>query len=162
MHDWEFAEFERRHEAMLRSHVERCLQDIWGVPELVVDEDGDYHFRHGTAACWVSLDGTAGDGVRVIANAAVGLKPSARLLREVNDLNVGARWVRVTLNRGIVHVSRELHWTAVERMPLQQAIHGVGSVADHIGLLLASVHGGQTPFPAQPTEQDSATDEGAA
>ena len=29
MHDWEFAEFERRHEAMLRSHVERCLQDIW-------------------------------------------------------------------------------------------------------------------------------------
>jgi hypothetical protein len=41
--------------AWLRSHVERCLEDHWGVHPLIVDVDGDYPFRWGTACCYVSI-----------------------------------------------------------------------------------------------------------
>lgn len=50
------AEEDRRTQVMLRSHVERCLQDIWDTRELGTDEDGDYPYRNGTAMCWVSAD----------------------------------------------------------------------------------------------------------
>ena len=93
------AEEQRVTQVLLRSHVERCLQDIWDVPDLVIDDDGDYPYRRGTAMCWVSpFDGPV-PGVRVFAHAAYGLKPSAKLLREVNDLNVRSTWARVALLR---------------------------------------------------------------
>ena len=43
-------------EHLVRSHVERCLQDIWQVCRVAVDDDGDYPFRAGVAACWVRVD----------------------------------------------------------------------------------------------------------
>ena len=68
-HSREFEE-QRRQMEMLRSHVERCLQDIWGVHDLVIDDDGDYPYRHGTAMCWVSpFDGPVPE-VRVFTHAA--------------------------------------------------------------------------------------------
>ena len=69
------AEEQRVTQVLLRSHVERCLQDIWDTPDLVIDDDGDYPYRRGTAMCWVSpFDGPV-PGVRVFAHAAYGLKP---------------------------------------------------------------------------------------
>ena len=82
---------------MLRSHVERCLQDIWESPELITDPDADYPYRYGTAACWVSILDGPELGVRVFAHAAVGVRPSAKLAREVNELNDNAVWVKVVL-----------------------------------------------------------------
>lgn len=161
MHEWEFAEFDRQHGALVRSHVERCLMDLWQTSELVTDADGDYPFRRGTAACWVSVMGNA-DGVQVSAHAAIGLRSTPALRREVNELNAAARWVRVSVHAGVVHVSRELHWTEVNRVPLGHAIDQVGKVADEIGLMLAMVHGGRTPFPAQSDDSDQTSDEGAA
>ena len=115
------AEEQRVTQVLLRSHVERCLQDIWDVPDLVIDDDGDYPYRRGTAMCWVSpFDGPV-PGVRVFAHAAYGLKPSAKLLREVNDLNVRSTWARVAFQNGVVRVSAELHWAAVDRLALEQA-----------------------------------------
>jgi hypothetical protein len=156
------AEEQRVTQVLLRSHVERCLQDIWDVPDLVIDDDGDYPYRRGTAMCWVSpFDGPV-PGVRVFAHAAYGLKPSAKLLREVNDLNVRSVWARVALLNGVVRVSAELHWAAVDRLALEQAARGVGEVADDIGALLATVYGGHTPFPVEVTGQDEAQEGRAA
>ena len=155
-------EEQRVTQVLLRSHVERCLQDIWDVPDLVIDDDGDYPYRRGTAMCWVSpFDGPV-PGVRVFAHAAYGLKPSAKLLREVNDLNVRSTWTRVAFQNGVVRVSAELHWAAVDRLALEQAARGVGEVADDIGALLATVYGGHTPFPVEVTGQDEAQEGRAA
>ncbi len=139
---------------MLRSHVERCLQDIWDEPELITDQDGDYPFRSGSAACWVSLFDSPEPGVRVFAHAALGLHPSAKLTREVNDLNDKAMWVKVTQHGGLVLVSAVLHWSAVDRIGLELAVRQVGAVADDIGVLLAGVYGGHTPYPADELGQD--------
>jgi len=156
------AEQEQRTQVLLRSHLERCLQDIWDTRELMTDTDQDYPYRHGTAMCWVSLlDGPA-PGVRVFAHAAYALRTSAKLLREVNELNVRSRWAKVAYHDGIVRVSAELHWGAVDRLAMEQAIRVVGEVADDIGSLLATVYGGSTPFPPELEEQDQNADEEAA
>jgi hypothetical protein len=139
---------------MLRSHVERCLQDIWESPELITDPDADYPYRYGTAACWVSILDGPELGVRVFAHAAVGVRPSAKLVREVNELNDNAVWVKVVLAGQLVGVSAVLHWSTVDRIALELAVRQVGGVADDIGVLLAGVYGGHTPFPADEVGQD--------
>ena len=92
--------------------------------------------------------------MRAFAHAAYELKPSAKLLREVNDLNVRSVWARVAFQNGVVRVSAELHWAAADRLALAQAAQAVGQVADDIGALLATVYGGHTPFPAEEQGQD--------
>jgi len=155
-------EHEQRSRVMLRSHLERCLQDIWDTRELITDDDDDYPFRYGTAACWVSLFGGPNPGVRVFAHAANGLKTSAKLLREINELNVQSRWARVGYHDGTVRVSAELHWSAVDRLALEHALLAVGRVSDDVGALLATVYGGSTPFPPELGEHCGSADEDAA
>lgn len=147
---------------MLRSHVERCLQDIWDDPAPATDGDGDYPYRYGTAACWVSLMQGPEPGVRVFAHAAVGLRPSAKLTREVNELNDKAMWVKVVLAGRLVGVSTVLHWSAVDRIALELALRQVGAIADDIGVLLAGVYGGHTPYSAEELGQDQPMGDEAA
>lgn len=73
------AEMQERLVVLLRSHVERCLQQIWDTPDLVTDTDGDYPYRWGTAACWVSVQPDP-PAVRVFGYAARGVRPTAALL----------------------------------------------------------------------------------
>jgi hypothetical protein len=51
-------------------------------------------------------------------------------------------------------VSAVLHWSAVDRIALELALRQVGAIADDIGVLLAGVYGGHTPFPADEVGQD--------
>lgn len=155
-------EQEQRTVVLLRSHLERCLQDVWGTQELMTDGDLDYPFRHGTAMCWVSiLDGPV-PGVRVFAHAAQELGTGAKLLREVNELNARSCWAKVAFHDGTVMVATDLHWAAVDRLALEQAIDAVGQIANDIGSLLAGVYGGATPFPPELEGQDQNADGQAA
>jgi hypothetical protein len=138
---------------MFRSHVQRCLQDVWECSELVTDADGDYPYRDGTAACWVSVRTGPKPGVRVFAYAAVEVKRTARLLTEVNELNSRSRWARIFWESGTVMVAADIPWTAVDRPTLAHYTQTVGSVADDIGKMLAVVYGGSTPFPAETDEE---------
>lgn len=147
-------EAQERLALLLRSHVERCLQQIWQTTELVIDEDGDYPYRMGTAACWVSMYADP-PRVRVFGYAARGLKPTQSLLREVTDLNARSLWAKVVLEAGIAQTRVDLHWSAVDRPALNRAVQAVGQVADEVGTLLASVHGGQTPFPPETVTHDT-------
>ncbi len=155
-------EQDRQTGAMLRSHVERCLQDVWEKHDLVMDGDGDYPYRWGTAACWVGVTTEATVGVRVFAHAAHGLKRTARLLSEINEVNTRSRWARVFWNQGTVIVAAELPWTAIDRPTLDQFMRSVGSVADDIGTMMAAVYGGRTPFPSELDPQTQSNGEEAA
>lgn len=143
------AEQVRQMDTMLRSHLERCLQDVWQSHDLECDRDGDYPYRHGTAACWVSLHGEPQPGVMVLAFAVTDIRRSARLLAEVNELNGRSRWARVYWDADTVAVEAQIPWTAVNRPTLALYTQTVGSVADEIGSMLAVVYGGATPFDAE-------------
>jgi hypothetical protein len=143
--------------AWITSHVERLLAEEWELCRVSADSDGDYFYREGTAACWVSVMDTKPIMVRVFAHAAVDLKPSLKLFTELNQIERRALSVSVVLEHGTVLVSQTISPIGLTAPVLQQALRAVGGVADDIGLLLASMFGGATPFPAevQPTSEDA-------
>ncbi len=142
----------------LRSHVERCLQDLWDRRDIGADGDGDYPFRWGSAACFVRVEPGDPPLVRVWAQAAVGVKRSAKLLAELNDVNQRTRTAHAFYADHLVVVEQPVHAGAVDRVTLQQACESVGTVADDIGTMIAAVHGGHTPFP----HEDATLDEQAS
>jgi hypothetical protein len=136
-------------EHLVRSHVERCLQDIWDVCRVPVDDDGDYPFRAGTAACWVRVDSALPVLVRVFGHAVVDVKRTAGLLREINDVNSRSRTTSVAWDAGVVRVSAMVHPDALDRASLRHALDAVSVVSNDLGPLMAGVYGGSTPYQAQ-------------
>ena len=130
-----------------RAYVERLLMEQFGVRELLVDGDGDVPFHRGSSACWVSVETRGPLAVRVWAVAAGGLRPTAAVLREVNDLNGCAGLAKVVLEHGRVVVELRLPADQVTRRSLERACGHVLGLADDVGGLF-TVHGGSTPFPA--------------
>lgn len=137
-----------------RSHVEKLLRDGWEQCQIEVDEDGDFPFRFGTAACFVRVVAGPPLAVRVVATAATGVRRSAKLLTELNELNAHARSVTTYWCSGAVLVEKTLDATAVNDDTLLRACGEVGAAADSVGTLIAGVFDGATPFGAVPVDQD--------
>jgi hypothetical protein len=140
----------------VRSHVELLLQREWNVCRVLTDPEDDFPFRQGTAACWVSvLDGDP-PMVRVFAHAAFGLKPSLKLLREINDIQTRTLSARIELVDDAVVVSQTVCAIGLTQPVLAQALDAVGYVADDIGPLLVAMFDGSTPFPLEVADSEDA------
>ena len=129
----------------VRSHVERCLQDAWELCRVTTDPDGDYPFRAGTAACYVSIEPDA-TLVRIFAIAADGLRSSGKLLAEINDVNTRSRTARVVLIGPQLHVVQTLPAAGCTAETLAQTCEAVATVANDIGSMIGAVFGGVTPY----------------
>ena len=141
----------------IRSHVERLLQDEWEEDRVTIDVDGDVVWRRGTARGWVSVI-PAGDThlVRVWAHAAHGVKPSAKLLRELNDIQLRCTSSTVMVSGSIVVVSQTISAVGLTGPVIAQALEAVGNVADDIGTMVAIMFGGETPFPVVTSASEDA------
>lgn len=137
----------------VRSHVEQLLAREWEMCRVEVDRDGDFPFRSGTAAGWVSVLPEPPHLVRVMAHAVYGVKSSLKLLRELNELNVRSLTAAALLIDDIVVVQQTITPVGMTDRALAQAIASVGWMADDVGTLLAAMFDGATPYPA-----DSATE----
>jgi hypothetical protein len=133
----------------LQSHVRQCLQEVWDVCRVQVDSDGDVPFRAGTTAGWVAAVDGEPALVRVWAHAAVGVKATVAVLREINDINRRSRTAHVYWDDGIVIVEQAVRADTVDAATLAQAWDAVSTVANDLGPMLAAVHGGSTPFPVE-------------
>jgi Putative bacterial sensory transduction regulator len=131
-----------------RAYVESLLRDMWD-GHARADDDGDWPFRHGTAACWVSVRAHPRWRVEVFAHAASEVKQSARLLRELNEANSNLVDGRVYWRGGVVVVETSVEAEQVDARSLFRACMAVGSAADDLGGLLAAMFDGSTPFPAE-------------
>jgi len=132
---------------MLRSHVERALLAIWEQTDLVADDDGDFPFRSKTAACWVRVVGGEQPAVRVFAQAALDVPSTKKVFEEISELNSRSRWAKISWCHGVVVVDVSIHWLSVDRDAIERAIESVMVVSDDIGSMIATVYGGETPFP---------------
>jgi hypothetical protein len=141
----------------IRSHVELLLQREWDVCRVVVDGDGDFPFRHGTAACYVSVLDTEPAMVRVFAHAAYGLKPSLRVLRELNEIQRRSLSARIELRSDVVVVSQTVSPLGLTQPVLAQAMGAVATIATDVGTLLAGMFDGSTPYPAVVPDSEDAT-----
>jgi len=133
---------------LARSHVERCLQDIWGTHDICPDQDGDYPYSSGSVSCWIGIDPGDPPLVKATACAAVEVKRSGRLLTELNELNARCRTARVYWCGGSVMVEQSMLAHTVDRRSLAQAGQSVAAVANDIGPMIATVFGGHTPLEA--------------
>jgi hypothetical protein len=141
----------------IKSHVEVLLQREWDVCRVTADGDGDFPFRHGTAACYVSVLDLEPVMVRVFAHAAYGLKPTLKVLREINEIQRRCLSARVELRSDVVVVSQTLSPFGLTQPVLAQALDAVATVADDVGTLLAGMFDGSTPYPAIVTDSEDAT-----
>jgi type III secretion system-like peptide-binding chaperone len=143
----------------ITSHVERLLAEEWNLCRVFADDDGDYPWAHGTAVGWVSVV-DAGDGfmVRVWAHAAYEVKSSAKLLRELNDIQGRSLSTSICLAGHIVGVEQTISPIGLTQPVLSQALSAVRTIADDVGLLLAGMFGGRTPLAAtaSPASEDAA------
>jgi hypothetical protein len=140
----------------IRSHVELMLQREWEVCRVVADSDGDFPFRHGTAACYVSVLDNEPPMVRVFAHAAYGLKPTLKVLREINEIQRRALSARVELRQDVVVVSQTISPIGLTQPVLAQAMDAVATVADDIGTLFAVMFDGRTPFEHEVPDSEEA------
>lgn len=127
-----------------RAFVERSLQQVWGLEELVQDEDGDYAFGDDETTAWVSVESERELGVCVWSYAAYQVKGSLSVLREVNDLNMGSRLCKVVWSNGLVRVELRLPADQVSAESLARACGHVEGVTSDIGQMFAVVHGGES------------------
>jgi hypothetical protein len=141
----------------IRSHVELLLQQEWHACRVVADDDGDFPFRHGTAACYVSVLPVDPPMVRVFGHAAFGVKPTLKVLREINDIQHRALSARVELRNDVVVVSQTLSPIGLTQPVLAQALDAVATVADDIGTLFAAMFDGRTPFPQELPDSEEAS-----
>jgi len=127
-----------------RAFVERTMQELWESPEVEPDEDGDYPFTDGSALAYVSVDPEPRLGVCIWSYAAFEVKGSASVLRELNDLNAGARLCKVMWQEGAVRVELRLPADQVSAESLARACGHVQGMSTDIGPMFAVVHGGES------------------
>lgn len=146
----------------LRAYVEKLLRECC-LDQVEADGDGDYPFRWGTAACWVRVHEHPHARVEVFAQVVHGVRPSARLLREINEANRRIVAGRVYEWEGTILAAQSVHAHGLQGDTLVSACVGIGTVADDLGSLLAAMFDGQTPYPPEPIpfEPPSVDAEGA-
>lgn len=72
-----------------------------------------------------------------------GLKSTAAVLREVNDVNRGLQYSRAFLVHDRLAVEGVLPVEGLTPVDLRDLCLEVGGVADEVGQLMSAVHGGQ-------------------
>jgi hypothetical protein len=77
---------------------------------------------------------------------------SLKLLSELNETSQRALTVNVYWDDGLVIVKQSIHAAGLTKETLGHACLTVGGAADDIGVLLAAMFGGETPYPALETE----------
>jgi hypothetical protein len=134
------------YEDMARSHVKELLRSAFGWEQVQVDDDGDVPLRCGTAVAYASVV-AKGRLVRVWARAAAGVPATKAVLREVNDANVATVLARVYALHEAVWIDGHLPVETLRVEDLAQLCREVCELADHLGQLLAAVHGGVVSNP---------------
>jgi hypothetical protein len=137
------------------SHVQSLMSTIMDEPA-TLDAAGDIAIHGDTARGWVRPDGHEPWGVLIWAVAAHGVPIRIGTLREINDINLGELAIKAAIDKtGVVYLSYRLLADAVTEDNLRAAIHRVIAVADHLGPMLATVYGGQTSIPLEPSATDA-------
>jgi hypothetical protein len=135
------------YEDMARSHVKELVRAAFDLDEkIVVDEDGDLPFPCGTAMVYVSV---VGDGrvLRVWSRAVAGIPVNKPVLREINEVNHGLVFARVSATDSAVWVEGCLPVESLRPYDVGFLFSEVGTTADTLGSMLAAVHGGLVAFP---------------
>ncbi len=147
-----------KHIEWLAAYVEKCMRESWGdnADCLSWCGEGVVVFRAGTATCQVRVESDEPAMVRVMAMAVTGVNVSAKLLREVNEVNARSRVASLWWADGDVVVEGSLFADSVDAETLGQACRHVAGVANDIGVGMAAMYDGSTPYPPFASDTEDA------
>jgi len=134
------------YEDMARSHVKELAREAFELDEVVVDADGDLPFPCGTAVLYLSVVGE-GRLLRAWSRAVAGIRIVKPVLQEINDANAGLTLGRVWATSSDVWVEGCLAVQTLRPCDLAALCHEVGTLADRLGSMLATVYGGRVARP---------------
>src|SRR3954451_12308345 len=139
--------------AWFGAYVGECLAQLENVE--FERECRGWTFAAGTASCAIGVVHNPGlFGVRVMGAAANFERVTAKLVREVNSLNLHSP-VKWLLDDDVVRAEMYLPADAVETETLAMAVGLVSSSAAEFGPLLAMAFDGETPYPSEPHDIES-------
>lgn len=127
---------------MVRSHVERLLERSFGVQGIEPDVDGDYMMTCGDATYFVSIVPLELPMVRVWAPLVGGVRRTAKLLTELNDINSRLLFGTLYWCHDAVTASAVITASSLDEPTLERVCLAVGHMAEDLGPVLAAVHGG--------------------
>lgn len=131
----------------MRHHVERSLCRDLGLSRVTEDVVGAYTVSVEGRDVVITPDPWC-EHVRVSAVAAYGVKRTAALLRELNDVNCRRTYARLIWERDAVVATADVMVASIETGELGWVVAVVADCANRMGGPLAAVHGGQVPLPA--------------
>ncbi len=137
-----------------RSHVERLLERVWDARELTVAPDGLYYGEAGTAVAWVSVETDSPMAVRLVAVVAVDVPGTAKVLRELNEINAAARFGWLSWYEGRVHCEAVVPADGLTAENLAGLWYAVVARANQVGPMLTAVHGGRVPVEDQVSDDE--------
>lgn len=123
---------------LFSQHVESLLQEVLGVEDIEIDEDGDWPIHtDGGLLVYVRAEPDPSPHVQVFARVATGVDASA--WRQINELNVAAMWGKVTWwEGGDVMVERRLLPDGLNTDVIEHAIHVIRTYVSTFGPVLGS------------------------
>jgi hypothetical protein len=130
--------------AALEHHLRRVAMGDLGLSyaDSAPDEDGDICLPADPVPVYARLLSTTPPCVRLWSVAATGLKRSARLLREVNEINSQQLHTRVVLTAdGRLMVLAEVMAASLEHGELAALARRVSSTVSEVGPLVQVVYG---------------------
>src|SRR4051794_5081812 len=131
----------------LLHHLVRSIERDFGVTNVEQDDDGDFCVAGGDRPVWVRpLLCAETPLVKVWSPAVFGVKGSAALLREINDLNLNLCQVRVVYDDPVVVVASEVEAESVQPGQIGRLAGIVGSTSAGAGTMIAAVFGGEAAF----------------
>lgn len=141
---------------LLRSHIERLLQTQFDMCCIEADDDGDYRLQHDSVVYYVGLHHFADTWwVRVFCPLVIGVKRTAKLLAELNELNTRSPLTKVVWMDGTVFIGGHLHASAVNPESFGRLCAVVGRLSADVGQMIALVHGGHL-VEADASEEETA------
>ena len=131
---------------LARSHVKECLRESLELSTVFVDSDGDVPIAHGTAIYWVAVR-SDGKYVKAWSRPVVGVKQTAALMREVNEVNMGLEHSRLFFAKGMLMLEGVLPVDGLTPEYLHDLCVEVGATADDVGQMISAVYGGEVARP---------------
>jgi hypothetical protein len=126
-----------------RQHVEKVLTDEFGHLAAIMDEDGDYPIsRHGSQIFGRLVSDDDVPVFRLFALLLEKCEPTEELLREINDLNTTASFVRLFVNEDVVIAEADVVAEFMTPNEVSTAAERVWTMAQNVIPTLAAVLGG--------------------
>ena len=135
---------------VVRPYVEKLLKEFFSAETLIVDGDGDWPVRVGSAMYYVRLVDGDPPVLSIFSAILRDVTTSPELFEELNRINSSVRFGRLYFADGVVWAKSELVAESMDKVSLSSSCYAIGGMADQYDTELGTRFGGAKMFDDAP------------